>query len=293
MLYQAFFDISDPTLGLGQVIVGDGTHSNVIIEFATLLGFDADAVVTPKLMHSPIAEYSIQAQDGSATEVSRKLSRQSFGRAFTTYLQVTALANGWAGPEFLVAGIDATTGLYGVGYALGAVNISLTFSTAAGAALMGFAFPLTSGAPAHTGIAIPNYVIKPTQRAVSHPTPDRESGTVASFAISDDGRHGYGHGREGVAVERDWAQQWEPVAKVEPINAVSTHPWTHRHLFRHCGRKGLPFVVTDGGFGNSIPELFHLRGESTAFEAKYAYDMVTAFRNVVYGTYVFGGIVAT
>jgi hypothetical protein len=128
--------------------------------------------------------------------------------------------------------------------------------------------------------------------AVSNPSVDRESGTVASFAISDDGRHGYGLAREGVAIERDWTQQFEPLEKVEPINAVSTHPETHRRFQRHC-RTGLPFVVTNGGFGNDVPELFHLRGEGTRFEAERASQNRNSRRNVGYQTYVFGAIIAT
>lgn len=293
MLYQAFFDIADTSLGLGTLIISDGAHSNIIIDFAELLGGDADDQPTPIMMHSPIGEYSIRTRDGLDTEVSRKLSRQSFAIVLAANMQVQALANGWDAPAFLGAGIDADTGLMWVGYVAGSIDISLTFSTAAGAALMGYAFPQTFGGALIEGIAVPSYVIRPTLRAVSHLTPDRESERVASFAISDDGRHGSGLSREGCSVERDWVQAFEPIAKVEPINATSAHPWTHRHLFRHC-RTGLPFVVTSGGFGNPVPELFHLRSEGTAFEAKYVTpdDYRTHLRSVDYRTYVFGAIIA-
>jgi hypothetical protein len=289
MLYHAIFDISDSSLGLGTLTIADGTHTSIVITFADLRAFDGNGDESALFMNHSFNEWDIQSQDGNAQERLLTLGRAPLGIALTAHMQSQATANSWADPTFLGAGLNATTGLFAIGYILGGVNISLTFSTAAGRRLLGFASNV-SGATGYIGTQIPYYVIKPTLPAVSNPTPDREASTVASFAMSDSGEVGTGLSREGVPIEREWTQQFEPVEKCEPINAVSTHPFTHRHLFLHC-RQGYEFCVTGGGFGNPIPELFSLRTDGTAFEAAYASPNNTARRNVSYRTYVRAGLI--
>lgn len=293
MHYSAVLDISDASLGLGTFALSDGVHTNISITLANLRANDGRSPAQSSALffhHSWTVIWNIISQDGRSEVRLPKVSRSPLAVALAIEIRAQATANGWASPAQLNVTMNETTGLYTIGYnpTFGS-NVNLQWTTAAGRALLGFTADV-GGAIRHTGTLVPTYLIVPTLRAVSNPTPDRDSGPVGSFAISDDGSVGYGVAKPGAGVEREFTQAFEPVEKVEPAAALAAHPWTHRHLFAHCS-KGFAFLVHSGGFGNLYPEFFHLRAEGTAFEAKYASPMNTARRSIEYRVFVMGAMV--
>jgi len=293
--YHQIHDVADSAHNLGSFILSDGTHSNIEIELSSLLAFDHDDVASSLLMHHELQTFSIQLQDGSDTDTLRKLGRASVGAILTALIQAEAADNSWTDPSSIAVAFDNDTGLYVVGYLPGTgVDIGLVFTTDNGARYLGWEslFPLASvsGEISYTAPYHPWFIVKPTLPAVSNPSADRESGPVGSYGIGDDGISGGGLARPGAPVERDYTQQWEPIAKVEPLSAVQAHPYTHRQLQRDA-RQGLPYVVSDGGFGNPYAEIFTLRPEGTAWAPERSSFNVNSRWNINYPSYVRGALV--
>lgn len=292
IFYAPIFDISDPTLDLGNLTIADGVHTSVVIALGSLRanGGTAKYANSPLFFHSAHANFLVEKQDGTYAEVLPELARQALIYVLSSEFINQATANSWTSPLNTGALWSSTTGFYTIGYVGGAgVNISLTWSTPNGRRLFGYDGIGESGLQTHVGSQVPWFLIKPTMRGVSNPSRDREPGPVGTFAISDSGDVGYGNARIGSEVHRDWTQQFEPIEKCEPINAAADHPFTHRDLNNHC-RKGYPFAVLDGGFGNPANEIFNLRSEGTGWEPGWAVPNRTHIANIPYKAIVRGAI---
>lgn len=287
ILYSVAFDISDTTLNLGTITLDIASFDPIVF---TLGSLTASLPSITTFLHLEAISFSVVKQDGSDTVVLPQLCPQTLGGRLGNRLRLLATNAGWPNASNLGLVFDVDTGLYTIGFTGGSGDdVSIAWSTAEGRRLFGFAADVSATAETHTGTRIPWFVIRPTLTAVSNPTHDREVDGVASAIVNDEGTAVFGAARSGGAVERDWVQQFEPVAKCEPINADSSHPFTHRDLFNHC-RKGFPFAVLSGGFGNELSEVFALRAEGSSWRAPFATPNRSHIRNVEYQTYVMGAI---
>jgi len=278
MMYYAGFKLS-AVAGLGTLTLGTSGKSNLVITLGTMTENDADGSATSLMFHAP-AGPAYTAEDGSGSSRLREYAVAHFSEVLEAAIRVAATSATWTTPNGLTVTIAEATGI--ITFAYSVQNFTLTWSTAAGRAMCGFAAN-QSGAQSYVGTVVPTYCISPTLPAASNNTPNYELSSIANRVITDEGQ-GAGVSRFSSPLIRDWTQQFETKEKTFAANAASTHPWTFEHMFRHC-RGQYPFAVVDG-FGGSTDEAFFFRTEGTIWRPDRASDGNDAQFHIPFQTYV-------
>lgn len=265
MIYTALFDASS----LGTITLATVGESDVVLNLANLTANDSDSTASHLFWHSPapgtFAFASVQT--GSALGLFRKTSTTPWYSAVEAGLE--ALMGAWTTPTALEVTWNwtdphVTVPSYTIAWPV--ANFTLTFSTAATAAIFGFTTLSNSGAQTYTGTACPTYVYVPTLSAGSEPTCEYEPESIANHVSTDEGQ-GFGMSRTVSPLWQDWVQQFETKARTFKANAAATHPWTIQHLIEYC-RGEWPFSLYRPGFGgpDAYVPAYYLRSEGTAFQ---------------------------
>lgn len=265
MLYAAGFDVSTLSrLGtsLGNVTLTTAGKSDVVVDVSAITAATPSGVSL--FFHGDLAS----SQGAQTVSNSLRLATYStfgFATELQTALQAEATTQSWTTPSGLTVAWSSTTGKYTIAYSV--ANFTITAANDLTGDLLGFS-GAQSGAQTYTSDQTPYLIINPTLGSVSEPTTNYEPGSIASFAVADDGT-GYGIARTEGPLYKDWTQEYETKEKTLRLSQASTHPMTFQALFEHC-RTVYPFYVVGGGFNESFNEIFFLREDGAHFTPERA-----------------------
>jgi hypothetical protein len=207
-------------------------------------------------------------------------------------MQAAANTATWSTPAGLTVAYSASTNRYTIAYSV--QNVSFSFSTGAGAALLGYTNTSHSGDDSYEGEYAPDYTIEPTQPNASLSRLNFELEDIASQAVSASGIS-FGLSRAIVPIGRNWVQQYEVAEKTFRLDAATAHPFTFQELFE-WSRTSRSFIVYDG-FGDEEATVHTLRADGSSWSnatIAYASEANTAqshisFRTLVEAIYEAGG----
>lgn len=285
MLYIAGFDRA--RLTLGTMTLSDGVNTDIVVDLDAIVGEKPDTINTTTLFwHYGNATTLFQTEDAHQDFALPDWSYVPWGETVVLEIIDQATTNGWTAPSTLLSRFDLTLARYFIGYETGGANISITWSTAAGRALFGFATNV-SGSAGHTGTLVPTYVLQPNQPHVADPTPNTEAEGVGSAAFNAAGG-GFSIARYRPILLRSWRQPWEPKALVRITEAAASHPETHEGMRHYLRSGGYPVIVHDGGFGVSDAEAFMLAPDGLADTKDWAARQRASHLSVPYRCVVMG-----
>lgn len=287
-MYYAAFDAS--LFGsLGKITLTRAAFSDIEVSFADVTDTAVDGTSTSSIFFHAVYDglnvyQRVTGQDPQSTVKLQHYARRTWARALSAALNAAASSASWTTPDGFNFNQITSTGLYTLssGYAIG-----YAFSTAAGAALMGFSSLTGSANTTHSGTLVPTYTIAATLPSVSQNTPNFEPDGIANHWETDSGSGG-GTSRTVSPQYRTFVQEFETKAKTIREAAVSAHPWTFDHLKEHC-RGQFAFIVIDG-FGAGTNEVFSLRTGSTSKHPRRATEGNDAQFHIDFDTSVEGTI---
>jgi hypothetical protein len=272
---------------LGTLTLTHSGESNIVITLGNLLGTDVDTLQTGFFWHflTPAgAGFTLVGNDPDASVRFRHFSTISLGGVLSTAINALCTSLGWPTSNFLVQ-LHESNGTTPIPYYRFSypTAFTYTFSTQAGADLFGAS--LTGGAAANAFLlGTPRFIWWPSGRASDQAVSvdggeaealDFEAESIATLVHADDGR-GFMNSRTVAPLYRDWLQQNCPPNRVFR-EKVTTPIWTAQHLYEWC-RRGVPFYVAHGGFGdaNEYP-VFQLRTAGSSWKPRR-----TSIANAVY-----------
>jgi hypothetical protein len=260
--YHAPFDLA--LIGAGTITISTSGKPDVVVSLATLTGSNNDASASSSILWHYIGDNAAASgwcaaadQTGAARLVHH--SRVPLHMALQTALQAEATAQAWSTPSGLTVAFRRQDTPITYRFAYSVQNITITWSTAVGRALLGFGANVSAGTQQADGDRVPTYVAVPTLEHASDDTPDFEEQEIGNHTTPDDNSGGYGVSRYTARVRRDWTQQFETKERSHRRSAESTYPWTLQHLFEYC-RGEKPFAIAAGprGTTGSDVEFFYL-----------------------------------
>lgn len=293
MLYLAAFDVAADK-AFGTITLTTVGESNVVVTLTSLSANVADLSRTTTIFHHYTEGVgSWPGVDRLGTEkLGAKHSDSSFALVLQTALQAAATTATWTAPSGLTVAYSSTTNRYTIAYAT--ANFTIAFSTAAGAALLGYTHTEKTGAQTYAGTLSPDYTIEPTQDSASLSRLNFELEDIATQSVGASGIS-FGLSRAVVPIARDWIQQYELPEKTYRLDAASSHPFTFQELFE-WSRTSRTFIVYDG-FGDENATVHTLRADGSAWsnstiayasEANIAHSHIN-FRTLVEAIYEEGG----
>lgn len=242
--YQAPFDVA--TLGLGTLTLATAGKSNVVINLAALTASNDDASSTSSIFWHYIGSGSgatswCTSLDGANAARLTHHARVPLHVDLEAAIQAEATTQTWTNPAGLTVAFRRQDNPITYRFAYTEANVSLTWSTAAGRALLGFAAN-QSGAQTYDGTLVPTYVVTPTLEFTSMDSPDYEDEETGNHMTPDDNSAGFGVSRYVARVRRDWVQQFETKELSFRDFAATAAPWTFQHLYQYC-RGERPFAI--------------------------------------------------
>lgn len=298
--YSASFNVADITNLFSTITMTTAGKSAIVVTVANLrdaVVSTTNVAVTSVFNHAQSVGIGVAIGEDRSSDYGQSLHQDSAYGAYPFNLVLqkalrdaasAASGGAWVGAQsnILVTFSNATL-KYTISYS---ATIGITWGSDQTARLLGFLPTPLSGATSYTSpMLAPHFVIRPTLLGVCDPSPNYEPEGIASQAVSASGLV-FGLARSVSPIYRDWIQQYEPPEKAERLRALTTsHPYTHQALFENC-RTGLPFVVIDGGFGNTFAEAFFLRADGCMWKPERASPGNGSQFHIKYQTVVAGTV---
>lgn len=285
--YCASFKVTDPANGFGTIAFASAGKSTVTVFLSSVAETTvAGNALTAVYNHArDVGLGSAVSEDrGGGLNMGQSYGFNTFALALQTKVRADALS--WSNQANLGINFSNTTLKYTLSFA---ATLTVTFSNAATARLFGFTSLSLTGATSYESTMTPYFIIRPSLPGVCAPSPVYEPDGIAVQGVSAAGSF-FGLARTGTPLYCDWIQQYEPPEKTERLRALTTsHPYTHQALAEDC-RTGIPFVVIDGGFGDSRNRAFALRAEGSAWNPERASPGNGAQFHIPYKALVLGTV---
>jgi hypothetical protein len=284
--YFGAFDVSK--LALGTLTLSTAGHSDIVVNLSNVTAPDANSVASPRFFHLDwTGTMIVRGPDPAGSRRLKDFASLSYGDALNAALEAAATAASWPSSSSLTFDWDSTSFFnYVITYD---ASVTAVFSTAAGAAFLGFASTTPAAGTTVIGTHCPMYVVSPTLSSTSPSGPDYEPAAIANHLETEDGS-GYGMTRGITPIYSDWVQQFEKREKAERAFALAAHPWTLQHLVESC-RGQWPFAVQLGSEIDPDIKVYFLRSEGTVWKPLYASpgnaaQLHVPFKAVLQGTVV-------
>jgi hypothetical protein len=271
--YHAPFNVSRADLGFGTITMSTAGESDIVVNLATLTGSNDDGTGTSSWFWHYQGSGSGSPGWCIASDITegarlKHHSRTPFHQALQTALQAAATTATWTNPSGLTVAFRRQDNPISYRFEYSEANFSITWSTAAGMALCGFAGNV-SGDDSYQGVNVPTYVTTPTLEFTSLDSPDMEDEEVGNHMTPDDNSAGFGVSRYVARVRCNWIQQFNEREVTERRHAVSAAPWTLQDLVQYC-RGEIPFSIATTTRGTTGDDIDFFSLQKTAWKPERA-----------------------